>query len=204
MSNPFKQKTTPVSPTTALHEKAEDNLRYIRDSMERASSFTGVSGKGYVVAGVSALFATWIAEQQASEAAWLAVWMLELLFAGSMAFTLTALKAKKQGGSLWSANGKKLLFAFFPPMAVGAVFTLSFFLNGQLSVLPGVWLCLYGAAVMTAGAYSVEVIPIMGGLFLLLGAIVILGAAPANLLLGLGLGGLHIVFGIIVWRNYGG
>ena len=87
--------------------------------MESATAFTGVSGKGYVVAGVSALFAAWLAAQQASPATWLGVWMLEMVLAGSVALALTAAKTEKQGKSLWSASGRKLLLAFIPAMSAG-------------------------------------------------------------------------------------
>jgi len=190
--------------TTALHEKAEDNLRYIRNSMESATSFTGVSGMGYIITGVSALFAAWLAAQQSSQALWLVVWMVELLIATAFMLFMTVQKAKRQGESLWSTNGKKLMFAFFPAMTVGGVLTLSFFLQGNISLLPGIWLSLYGAAVMTAGAYSVAIIPVMGVLLLLLGSTVLLTSLSSDLALGLGLGGLHIVFGYFVWRDYGG
>lgn len=192
------------SSTTPLHKRAEDNLEYIRDSMERATSFTAVSGKAYVVAGVSALIATWLAEQQTSESLWLAVWMIELLTAASLLLVMTSQKAQRQGEWLLSTSGKKLLFAFFPAMVAGGILTLAFFLQGQMSWLPGVWLSLYGAAVMTAGAHSVSIIPVMGAAFLLLGAVVLLANLSSVLALSLGMGGLHIVFGLLVWRNHGG
>jgi hypothetical protein len=202
-SAPDPQQVSSAS-TTALHKKAEDNLQYIRASMESATSFTAVSGKGYVVAGFSASIAAWLAAQQTSPSLWLAVWMVELLIAACLMLFMSAQKATGQGGSLWSTNGKKLLFAFFPAMAVGGVLTLSFFLSGDISLLPGIWLSLYGASMMTAGAYSVAVIPVMGALFLILGSIVLLTNMPTDLALGLGMGGLHIVLGVLVWRDYGG
>jgi len=189
---------------TALHEKAEDNLRYIRQTMERATSFTGVSGKGCVLAGSTSVFAAWLAAQQSSEMAWLVIWMGELGVAAIAAFGLTVLKAKAQGGSLWSSSGKKLLFAFLPAMIAGGVLTAAFVLQGNISWLPGMWLTIYGAAVMTGGAHSVGALPLMGVLFLVLGALVLLVGAPADLMLGLGMGGLHIIFGLIIWRNHGG
>ncbi len=192
------------SAATSLHSRAEDNLRFIRASMESATEFTGVSGLGYMLAGVSALGAAWLASQQASNSGWLVVWMLELLFAATLLLTLTALKARKQGTSLLSSNGKKLLLAFFPAMAVGGVLTLNFFLRDQVATLPGIWLSLYGAAVMTAGAYSVAAIPVMGGIFLLLGSLVLLTDLSGDLFLGVGFGLLHIGFGFFIWRHYGG
>ena len=163
----------------SLQQHAADNLRFIRATMESATAFTGVSGKGYVLAGLSALFAAWLAAQQASPATWLGVWMLEMVLAASVGLALTAVKTEKEGKSLWSASGRKLLLAFIPAMAVGGVLTLALFLRNDMTLLPGIWLSIYGAAVL-------------------------LFPLPPDLMLGLGLGGLHIVFGILLWRNHGG
>lgn len=189
---------------TALHERAADDLRFIRETMERATSFTGVSGRGFVAAGVTAIVAARLASIQTSPEAWLLVWMLELALATAVVLGLTARKARSQGDSLWSHTGRKLLFAFSPPMAAGALLTASLYLSGGFGLLPGVWLALYGAGVMTGGAYSVRAIPIMGAAFIALAAVAMLTAVPGDLALGLGFGGLHIVFGLIVWRRYGG
>jgi hypothetical protein len=198
--NPSRPSTAPSS----LQQHAADNLRFIRATMESATAFTGVSGKGYVVAGLSAVFAAWLAAQQESPATWLGVWMLEMVLAGTVALAMTAMKTQRQGHVLWSASGRKLLLAFIPAMAIGGVLTLTLFLRGDLSLLPGIWLCIYGAAVTTAGAHSIRLIPVMGIAFMLLGAAVLLLPLPTNLMLGAGLGGLHIVFGILLWRNHGG
>ena len=188
----------------ALHERAADNLRFIRETMERATSFTGVSGLGYVAAGVTAVGAAWLASVQSSPEMWLLVWIAELVVAAALALGFTTRKAKSQGGSLWSHTGRKLIFAFSPPMAVGALLTVSLYLSGGFGLLPGVWLALYGAGVMTGGAYSVRVVPIMGAAFMALSAVALLTSLPGDLALGLGFGGLHILFGIIVWRWHGG
>jgi hypothetical protein len=73
-----------------------------------------------------------------------------------------------------------------------------------MTLLPGIWLSIYGAAVTTAGAHSVRIVPVMGIAFIALGAAVLLFPLPSDLMLGLGLGGLHILFGILLWRNHGG
>jgi hypothetical protein len=198
-------KPDPASPQPiALHEHAEDNLRYIRATMENATSFTGVSGRGYILAGLSALIAAWLAARQSSQAAWLLVWMLELLLAAVVALGMTARKASHQGKPLWSSSGRKLLLAFIPAMTAGGVLTLALFLRNNTTLLPGIWLSLYGAGVMTAGVWSVRILPLMGGLFLCAGALVLLTPVPPDLMLGLGFGGLHILFGAILWRNHGG
>lgn len=206
MNIPLNRQTDTRSstPTQALHQRAQDNLHFIRTSMERASSFTGVSGKSYCVAGITVFLATALAQQQASPAAWLAVWMVELALAASIILWMTMRKARTQGSSLWSSNGRKLLAAFTPAMVVGGVLTVSCALQEAYSWLPGIWLSLYGAAIMTAGAYSVAIIPVMGAVLLLCGSLLLLLNIDATLLFGLIMGGVHIVFGLLIWRSHGG
>ena len=189
---------------TPLHGAAADNLRYIRAAMESATAFTGVSGKGYVLGGLTATVAAWIAARQPSATLWLAVWLLEATLAAGIMLFLTAEKARVQGKSLWSGSGRKLLFAFLPTFVAGAVITLALHLQGNTWLLPGLWPVLYGAGVMTAGAHSIRLIPLMGTLFMLTGIIQLAGFGSMHVNLALGFGGLHLVFGILIWRHHGG
>lgn len=188
----------------SLRTRAEDNLRYIRSTMERATSFTGVSGRGFVLAGASAVPTAWVATGLQSDTVWLMVWMAELLLGSALAFGLTIFKSHHQGTPLWSSGGRKLLYAFLPTMLVGGLLTLSFAVHDRIHWLPGIWLALYGAAVMTAGAHSVRALPVMGSAFIALGALAQLLPATADMALMVGFGGLHIGFGLYIWRNHGG
>src|SRR5437660_144643 len=76
--------------------------------------------------------------------------------------------------------------------------------NGLTSRLPGCWLLLYGVAITAGGTLSVRVVPLLGVLFMVLGAAAF--AAPAtygDTFMAAGFGGLHIIFGLIIARNYG-
>ena len=189
----------------ALHNHAMDNLRFIRDMMERAGEFTAVPGWGGFAMGVSALAATAIAARQSSIEAWLVTWLLEGVFA--IALGAWAMKRKADSGNvpLLSAPARKFVLSFAPPLLVGALLTLVLYRAGLSSVIPGTWLLLYGTGVVTGGAFSVRVVPVMGVCFMGLGAVALFSpAAWSSAFLAAGFGGLHLLFGLIIARRYGG
>ena len=195
--------TQPEPP--ALHDRAMDNLRYIRETMERASAFTAVPGWGQVAIGATALAATYLAAQQPNAKAWLLTWLTEAIIALLISGWSMDRKARATGTPLLSGPGRKVAFSLSPPMAVGALLTVVLFRAGMTNAIPGMWLLLYGTGVVTGGMFSVSVVPVMGICFMVLGAIGLFAPATwGNWLLAAGFGGLHVVFGIIIARKYGG
>ena len=180
-----------------------DNLSFIRRTMERATAFTAVPGWGGVVMGLTALVATWLAAGR-SPGGWLAVWAAALAVAVAVGAIAMVLKARRAGGAVLSRPARQFLFGFIPPLLAGALLTAALVRAGLHELLPGTWLLLYGAGVMTGGAYSVRVVPAMGLAFVALGALAILQPGWGGGLLAAGFGGLHIAFGLIIARRYGG
>lgn len=182
-----------------------ENLRYIRDTMERSAAFTAVSGWGYALLGVTAIGAAWLAARQVSSFAWLRVWLGEALLAIAIGLLACTWKANRRGLPLFSGPARKVALGLAPPLVAGAFLTFLLFRMGMEAALPAVWLLLYGAGIMTGGAFSVPTVPVMGFCFMLLGGLAVLApAAWGNLFLALGFGGLHIVFGYIIARRHGG
>lgn len=189
----------------ALHERAMDNLRYIRETMERASSFTGISGWGQVAIGVTALGATLVAALQSTQRAWLTVWLAEALISLLLAGWSMDRKARAVNMPLFSGPGRKVAFSLSPPLLAGALLTAVLFRARLTNAIPGVWLLLYGTGVITGGMFSVPIVPVMGLCFMTLGAAALF-APPflSNWFLGAGFGLLHIGFGVVIARRYGG
>jgi hypothetical protein len=189
----------------ALHERAMDNLRFIRETMERATAFTGISGWGQVAIGATAFGASYIAAQQATPKAWLWVWIGEALVSLLIAGWSMDRKARAAAMPLFSGPGRKVAFSLSPPLVAGALLTAVLFRARLPGAIPGLWLLLYGTGVVTGGMFSVSVVPVMGLCFMGLGAAALFAPAYlANWLLAAGFGGLHIIFGVIIARRYGG
>ncbi len=195
---------TPPREPIPIDARAADHLRYIRETMERAAEFTAVPGWGGVAMGVTALVAAFAASRQTTPRAWLAVWLIEAFIAVAIA-PAAATKAHRANSALFSGPGRKFLLSFAPPIVVGGLLTFALYNAGILAALPGVWLLLYGTAIVTGGAFSVRVVPVMGLCLMLLGSAALF--APAFLgdtFMAAGFGVVQIGFGWWIARHYGG
>lgn len=182
-----------------------DDLRFIRDTMERASAFTAVSGWGQVISGLTAFAAAWLAGRQASSFGWLRVWLAEGIVAVVIGLMACTWKANRRGLPLFSGPARKVALGLAPPLVAGAFLTFLLFRAGLGWALPAAWLLLYGAGIMTGGAYSVPIVPVMGLCFMVMGALAVLGPAGwGNWFLAAGFGGLHVIFGFLIARRHGG
>jgi hypothetical protein len=182
-----------------------DDLSFIRRTMERATPFTAVPGWGGVTMGLVALVAAAVGSRAETAVAWVACWVAAAVVALLIGGWAMAAKARRGGTPLLSWSGRRFVLSFLPPLAVGALLTIVLVRNGPTEALPGMWLLLYGTGVVTGGAFSVRAVPVMGACFMLLGAVALFGPALwGNLLMAAGFGGLHLVFGFIIARRYGG
>ena len=188
-----------------LHDRALANLRYIRQTMERAASFTAVPGWGLAVVGATALGAALLAARQTTPELWLVTWLGEAVVALSIGATALVRKAFAVHDPLLSGPGRRFGLSFLPPMVVGGLLTVALWRAGLWQALPGTWLLLYGAGCVTGGAFSVRIVPVMGLCFMLVGSVALLGpAAWGNWSMATGFGGLHLVFGATIARRHGG
>jgi hypothetical protein len=182
-----------------------ENLRFIRDTMERSASFTAVPGWGQVILGLTALAASWLAAREPTPSGWLKVWLVEAFLAAVIAYISIRRKADRRGLPVFTGPGRKVALGLFPPLIAGALLTFLLQRAGLHSALAPAWLLLYGAGIITGGAYSVPIVPVMGLCFMATGALAVVAPATwGNGLLALGFGGLHIIFGILIARRHGG
>jgi len=195
--------TAPAPAPVTLQSRAEDNLRFIRRAMESSGSFTSVPGWGGILMGLSALAAATAAELLPDR--WLGIWLADALLAFAIGGGAMARKARAQGVRLSRGVGRRFLLSLTPPLAAAALLTVALTRSGMADLVPATWLLLYGAGVITGGAFSVRLVPVMGACFMVLGVASL--AAPwdwSNALLATGFGGLHLLFGTIIARRYGG
>ncbi len=188
-----------------IHEHALNNLRYIREAMERASAFTSIPGWGGVGVGLTALATAALSHSFAGSREWLLAWLAEAVVAAIIASFAMVRKARRSNVSFRGVASRRFFTSYFAPLIAGAALTYVLQRAGLYEVLPATWLLLYGASFVGSGATSIPVVPVMGVCFMLLGGVACLAPMNAgNILLGFGFGGLHVIFGVLIARRYGG
>ena len=182
-----------------------DNLKFIRETMEAAGTFTAVSGWGQVVIGATAVVAALIAGQFIGTTEWVLVWAAEAFLALVISVWFMYNKARTASLPGLASSARKLLFSFTPVGVVGLIVTVAVMQRQLDALLPGLWMLLYGTAVVAVGAFSVRIVPVMGAAFIIVGAIALFGPAAWNTALMItGFGLLHIGFGFVIARRHGG
>jgi hypothetical protein len=189
----------------SLQGRAIDDLRFIRETMENAASFTAVSGWGMVGVGATAFAAAAIAVTQPTLRGQLAAWFAAAAISIAISTYAITRKARRANAPLFHAAARKFLLSFLPPMTVGAILTYVLLESGDFGLVPPIWLMMYGTAVITGGAFSVRVVPLMGLMFIAVGAVsLLLPAWTTHWVLGAAFGALHVIFGLIIARRHGG
>ena len=188
-----------------MHEHAISNLRYIRDAMERATAFTSIPGWGGVWVGITALATSVVAHFFVDRREWIYLWLGEAVLAAIIAGWTMARKAKRANVSFTGGPARRFFMSYFAPIIAAAALTFVLGRMGVRTILPALWLLLYGASFVASGAFSIRAVPVMGACFMVLGiAACFVPLVIGNALLGIGFGALHIIFGTIIARSYGG
>lgn len=197
------------------HEEALENLQFIRRTMERSTQLTSVSGIGLIAMGLIGFAGAYTAGLRQSAAWWANVWRCVAVLGFATGVCSMWHKGERCGNSIFTGAGRRFILALAPPIVAGAILTQLFYMSGEMKLIPGTWLLLYGVGVVTAGAYSIRLIPLMGIVFMGLGSITlclpnsslhpVLGNMTGqDLLLALGFGSIHIVFGAVIAMRHGG
>jgi hypothetical protein len=170
--------------------------------MERAGSFTAVPGWGGAAMGAVALAAAAF-DGELGSPRWLSCWLAAAVIA--ILTGAAAMARKIRAARAPHGPARRFVLSFAPPLAVGALVTFPLANAGDWALLPPLWLLLYGSGVVTGGAHSVRVVPVMGLCFMAMGAGALVSPpAWSEWFLPAGFGGLHILFGILIARKYGG
>jgi hypothetical protein len=198
----FPQRDPNSAPVVPLEVRAGENLRFIRETIERSASFHAIPGWGGIALGATGLAAAILAAQAPSAAQWVGIWLLAACVACPAGLAAVVQSARRARVSLLAVPGRRFALVFAAPLLAGGLLTAALYREGAVALLPGTWLLLYGIALVSGGTLSVSLVRRMGYGFLLLGAPALFVPLPqGNWLLGCGFGALQIVFGILLVRR---
>ena len=189
----------------AIESRALGTLAYIRASIESSSSMD-VPGMAGIVMGIIGLLAAIVVSLPRWAAHWLGIWLAAAAVAFLLGGALVARQIVQRGHTRYLGPARKFLLCLCPALIAGAVLTLVLVTAGMANVIPGMWLLLYGCAVLSASTVTTagiaRLICIMGAIFVALGLMTFaLPATAHTAMLGLGFGVLHVIFGFLIGRS---
>jgi len=194
----------PTSSPVMMDSHAIATLRYIRASMDAAATVAVPGSAGLAVGSIGVLAAA-LALSPALHSVWLLIWLVAAPVAATAGGLLLSRQFALRGFTWFGAPVRKVALCLLPGLFAGGVLTVVEWQAQQLHAIPGTWLLLYGTAFVSSGAFSLRLIPVMGICYMILGGLAALVRLPvANLILGAGFGALHIIFGFLIARRYGG
>jgi hypothetical protein len=204
MQRPSPALTAQSAAPVTIESRALGTLAYIRASIDSSSSMD-VPGMAGIVMGIIGVLAAIVVSVPRWSDHWLGIWLFAAAAALLLGSALVARQYVRRGHTRYLGPARKFLLCLCPALFAGAVLTGVSWTAGMISAIPGVWLLLYGCAVLSASTVTIagisRLISVMGALFVVLGTITfILPGAAHTIMLGLGFGVLHIIFGILIGR----
>lgn len=191
--------------TESIGSGAAEHLRYIRNTMEAAQTFTTVPGKGCVAMGAAGLLAAILEAQPSLAPYWLPIWLTAAVLSAAVALFFMEQKARAQGLSLRRTVATRFFLTLTPAFAAGGILTVALTDTVGRDAIAGIWLLLYGVGIAACGLFSIPGVLIAGFAFMGLGTVAFAAPAPwAPWLLGAGFGGIHLALGGLIIRDHGG
>lgn len=202
-ANPQRRERRPEP--ISIDSGAAENLRYIRNAIEAADTFTTVPGKGCIAMGLIALAAAGLETMPGLEAKWLPIWVGAAIFSCAIALYFMEAKARAQGLSLRRAVARRFFMTLAPSFVAGGILTVALSDEVGRNAITGLWLLLYGAGLSACGLFAIPAVLTAGLVFMGLGTVALgLPSAWAPGILALGFGGIHVALGAVIVRKHGG
>jgi hypothetical protein len=192
------------SNTVKLDSHAASTLQYIRSSMEAATAIALPGSAGIAMGSVGLLAAT-LSSTPRLHHHWFGIWLVAAVAAACLGGSLIARPSSVSGLTLSGTPFRKFALCLLPSVLAGTVMTGVHWSYGNLHAIPGTWLLLYGCGLVAASVPTTRTIGVMGALFVALGLIALLLPERMQILmLGMGFGGLHVLFGFLIGHESDG
>ncbi len=200
-------------------KKYIDDLKEIKDTMDRATRFISLSGLSGVSTGITAFVGALLAYQtvfknteylthNAVEISSKNLTYLLLISIGTLILSIacaiffTNRKTKKQNQGVWNVQVKRLLINLSIPLVSGGLLCLMFLFKGFVGLLFPLTLIFYGLALVNGSKYTLTEIRNLGLIEILLGLLAFQFINYGILFWAIGFGIFQIIYGLIVQKKY--
>lgn len=201
-------------------QKYIEDLKDIKQMMNRSSKFISLSGISGITAGILAITGAYLAYQTIySNQDYLvyrqailnyeSIFTLLLIASSTLILSIssgiffTTRKARKNNQKLWDPQTKSLLINLFIPLVTGGLVCLILLSKGYIGIIAPLTLIFYGLALVNASKYTLDEIRSLGLIEIILGLLGIYFIGYGLIIWTVGFGILHIIYGIIMHIRYG-
>jgi hypothetical protein len=197
-------------------EEARENLRVIRQTMERSTKYSTLSGLSGVLIGLTAIVSVVVTSRvldgkidahlpvQSAYPSLGLLWLVTLAVAVGIEFACNKRRARHIGKRVASPLGAHILVAALPSFVAAMALTAFFARHGLAPFVWGIWMLTYGLAICAVGLFSVRPVSYLGAAFVLAGAVtLLLPGQDALFMMGLTFGGFHIGYGVLMAKRHG-
>jgi len=189
-----------------------NDIREIKNLMNRSSRFISLSGLSGIFAGIFAIIGALVAYffifSNNSETITLHSWNFKLLlitltlvalFSVVTALLLTTRKAKKNNEKVWDETTKRLLINFLVPLLTGGIYIIIKLNSQHYGLTASLMLIFYGLSLVSASKYTLGNVKYLGYLEIILGLICAALPGFGFWFWVLGFGVLHILYGSLMY-----
>lgn len=202
-----------------MKEKYIEDLKEIKEIMNRSTRFISLSGLSGVSTGIVALTGVYIAYQTFFKkqdylvydatnlsnegiSHLLLIALGTLILAIASAFFFTKRKNKNRNESLWNNSAKELIFNLIIPLIAGGLLCLMLLLKGFIGILPPLTLLFYGLALVNSSKYTFPEIRSLGLIEIIVGLLAFQFIEYGLIFWAFGFGFIQIIYGLIVQKKY--
>lgn len=195
--------------------KQLDDIKAIREMMEKSTKFLSLSGLSGIVAGVTAVlgaaFAYFYLLRDPSLTGYTKTQEICILFADAIVVLSVSLgagvffswkKAKKVNQKMWNKITRLLVYNMGVPLVTGGIFCLIFLLRGEVEVVTAATLIFYGLALVNASKYTFGEVHYLGLTEIILGLLAAVFTHNGILFWTAGFGICHIIYGYVMYVKY--
>lgn len=196
-------------------EKQLDDLKAIREMMEKSTKFLSLSGLSGVLAGITAIFGAAFAwfyllkdpaatnySRFSEMLILLADALIVLALSISFGIYFSWKKARKNNQKLNNKTTWKTLYHLGLPLLTGGVFSLVFLLRGNIEMVASSTLIFYGLALVNVSKFTYPEIHYLGITEIILGLLAAIFLFKGILFWTIGFGLCHIIYGLVMYLKY--